>query len=319
MPGHFAHITLVDSICNERLEELPNLSPSLRSALANYLPYCKLGAVSPDCPAVVGQDAAAGWGNLMHYNRPADFVRYALPYLLDLPFNRAETRACLAWAFGYTAHLVADCTVHPVIECLVGPYQQNPTGHRLCEFSQDVYLVKQRTGKEIVESPFLELCGMEECAENRAKSPRLLAILDLWTHCLKQYPASEVKPYVRLPGRSIQPNVWCATYLKIMKLAASGKGLPKLLGMAYMKSDAILPRHIENLPTPKPGLWMHYDALFELAADNILAAWTGLAAALDTGDPSQFTLANADLDSGKIIGTDDWLYWVSGPTAESSA
>jgi hypothetical protein len=309
MPGHFAHISMVDSICNERLQELPDLSPTLRSALTNYLPFCKLGAVSPDCPAVVGQDAATGWGKLMHYQRPADFVRYAVPYLLELPFNRAETRACLAWTFGYVAHLVADCTVHPVIECLVGPYTFNPTGHRLCEFNQDVFIVKQRTGKEIVESPFLALCGMEACAVSRSENPQLQAILDLWAHCLKSYPRTEVKHYVRRPERSITPHVWCATYLKLMKLAASGKGLPKLLDMAYMRSDALQPRHIENLATPKPGLWVDYGALFELAADSIIASWKGLATALDTSDPGQFTLANADLDSGKLIGTDTWLYW----------
>ena len=309
MPGHFAHISMVEALCNERLDELPNLSPSLRYALTNYLPYCKLGAVSPDCPAVVGQDAATGWGNLMHYHRPADFVRFALPLVLEMPFNRAETRACLAWLFGYTAHLAADCTVHPVIECLVGPYAQNKSAHRLCEFNEDVYIIKRRTGREIVESPFLELCGMEECAVASSKNPRLKAILDLWTQTLKAYPRAEVKQYVRLPDRSIQPNVWCATYLSIMKLAASGKGLPKILGMAFMRSDAIQPRHIENLPTPEPGVRMAYDALFERACDNVLEAWRGLAAALDGSDAGHFTLANADLDSGKVIGTDDWLYW----------
>jgi hypothetical protein len=60
MPGQFAHTTLLDSICNERLEELPNLSPSMRPALTNYLPYCKLRDFSPHCPSCVGTDSAVG-------------------------------------------------------------------------------------------------------------------------------------------------------------------------------------------------------------------------------------------------------------------
>ena len=309
MPGHFAHITLVDSICREHLDELPNLSPSVRSALKNYLPYCKLGAVGPDCPALVGQNAATGWSKLMHYTRPADFVRYAVPYLLDLSFNLSETRACLAWIFGYTAHLVADLTVHPIVKCLVGEYATNPSGHRLCEFNQDVYLIRKLTGKEIVETDFLDLCGMRECAENRSQNTLLKAIFPLWIHSLRQYPRAEAKLYVRLPGQSIEPNVWCATYLEMMKLAASGKGLVKALGLAYMNSDAILMRHIENLPTPDPATRLHYDELFEKTQQNIIATWTELAAALDTSDLARFKLPIADLDTGIVTATGKSVYW----------
>ena len=309
MPGHFAHIALVDSIINERWNELPNLSPSLESALSNYLPYCKLGAVAPDCASCTGQNAASGWAKLMHYHRPADFVRSAIPRLLKMSFNRSETRACLAWIFGYAAHVVADCTVHPVIKCLVGDYVDNPSGHRLCEFSQDVYLVQKRTGKEIVGSTFLELCGMEECAVTSSKNPQLKAILNLWTYCLEQYPAAEAKKYVRVLRDTITPNMWCATYLNVMNHSASGKGLAKWLGMEYMKSGAVLPRYIENLPTPDPAVKLHYDALFDRAADNIIAAWKELAIALDTDQAERFTLANADLDTGIVDGTKSSLYW----------
>ena len=309
MPGHFAHIALVDSIISERWNKLPNLSPSLESALTNYLPYCKLGAVAPDCASCTGQNAASGWAKLMHYHRPADFVRYAIPHLLEMPFNRTETRACLAWIFGYVAHVVADCTVHPVIKCLVGDYADNPSGHRLCEFNQDVYIVRKRTGKEIVGSPFLELCGMEECAVTSSKNPQLKAILTLWTHCLKQYPTAEAKKYVRVLRDSITPNMWSATYLNVMNHAASGKGLAKWFGMEYMKSQAIQPRHIENLPTPYPKTRLNYDALFDLAAKNIIAAWTELAAALDTSQPDRFTMATADLDTGIVTATGKSLYW----------
>ncbi len=287
MPGHFAHVMLVDSICSNRLEEIPNLSPSIRSALQNYTPYCKLGAVSPDCPSCVGQDDASGWGKLMHFTRPADFVRYAIPYVFELSFNRSETRACIAWMFGYTAHLVADYTVHPVVKCLVGDYAKNASAHRLCEFNQDVYVVLQQTGKELVGSDCLELCGMKECADRSAKNTSLKAVIELWSHCLKEYPRPDTKPFVSLPKRSLDPSVWIATYLAMMKLATRGRALVRLLGLAYMKSEAILKRNIENLPTPDPTKRIHYDKLFEKTQQNIIAVWTQLAAALDAGDVAQ--------------------------------
>ena len=117
MPGHFAHIMWVDSICNGSEDPIAHLPAGIRAALRDSLPYCKLGAASPDCPSCAGQNDATGWGQLMHYRRPSDFIQYAIPYLGTLAPGRAETQACVAWAFGYAAHLVADCTVHPVIEC----------------------------------------------------------------------------------------------------------------------------------------------------------------------------------------------------------
>ena len=160
MPGQFAHILLVNSICTpEHLDSIPDLLPSVRSALENYQPFCRLGAVSPDCPSVVGSTDATGWGEVMHCVRPADFVRYAIPKVLQMPFNTAETRACIAWLFGYSAHIVADYTIHPVVTALVGPYsnKKNRPGHRRCELDQDAYIFAKRMRRELLDTHFLGL------------------------------------------------------------------------------------------------------------------------------------------------------------------
>ena len=122
MAGQFAHISLVDTVCTpEGLDSVADLIPSVRSALENNRPFCRLGAVSPDCPSVVGATDATGWSGVMHYVRPAEFIRYAIPRILQMSFKTVEARACLAWIFGYTAHLVADYTIHPIVAELVGP------------------------------------------------------------------------------------------------------------------------------------------------------------------------------------------------------
>jgi hypothetical protein len=79
MAGQFAHMSLVDTICTrEGLDSVADLIPSVRSALENNRPFWRVGAVSPDCPSVVGATDATGWSGLMLYVRQAEFITSAL-------------------------------------------------------------------------------------------------------------------------------------------------------------------------------------------------------------------------------------------------
>src|ERR1035437_4627202 len=220
MPGQLVHIALVDSLLIPSvLDAIPTLSPSIRDALDSFQPFCRLGAVSPDCPSVVGQSDATGWNSVMHYVRPADFVRYAMPELWEMHFNARDTKACIAWLFGYTAHLVADYSIHPIVAALVGPYSEkkNRAAHRLCEFCQDVYIFHNRYQKEVSEIDFLNVTGLKECSKDGNLHKLNPAIAELWKSVLQQYPRSETKEYVRLPSISLTPNIWFATNLNVME------------------------------------------------------------------------------------------------------
>ena len=52
MAGTFAHITLVDSLCQDAdaLDSIDTLSPTMKRALMQFNNFCELGAVSPDTP-----------------------------------------------------------------------------------------------------------------------------------------------------------------------------------------------------------------------------------------------------------------------------
>ena len=234
MPGQLVHLALVDSLLTSSvLDKITTLTPSVRDALDSFKPFCRLGAVSPDCPSLVYQSDATGWSNLMHYLRPADFVRYALPEIWEMHFNASDTKACIAWLFGYTAHLVADYTIHPIVAALVGPYEikKNRPGHRLCEFSQDVYLFFKRYKKEVTQIDFLQSAGLAECSLNGNVHKLNPAITVLWKAALQQYPRPETKPYVRLPKLSLDPDCWFATYLNVMEnFATKGSVFAKLFG-----------------------------------------------------------------------------------------
>jgi hypothetical protein len=312
MPGQLVHLALIDSLLTTGvLNSISTLTPSIRDALNSFQPFCRLGAVSPDCASVVGQDDATGWSNIMHYVRPADFVRYAMPEIWKMHFNASDTKACIAWLFGYTAHLVADDTIHPVVAALVGPYaiKKNRRPHRLCEFNQDVYIFFKLNQKEVSEIDFLQATGLKECSRDGDLHRLSPAILDLWTSTLQQYPREETKRYVRLPKLSLNPNCWFATYLNVMEnFATKGSIFAKLFGCAYMKADKVDPRYIQDLPTPKPPATIPYDVLYEKTRQNLIQAWRELAEALEKDDVSRFTLANANLDTGADQ-TGKIIYW----------
>ncbi len=303
MPGQFVHMSLVNSVCTpEGLAQVTGLTPTLRSALRNYTPFCRLGAASPDCPSLVGSTDATGWCDVMHYVRPADFIRYAIPKLLQMRFSTAKARACIAWVFGYTSHVVADCTIHPVVEALVGPYsnKKNRAAHRRCELDQDAYLFRALTGHEVLDTDFLRFTGLAKCGVRRDTNKLNPAVVDLWATCLGKYPRDDTRQYVRLPGRSLTPNVWYATYCNIMEHFATSDGpFVRWLGCAYRKSTEVDRRFIENLPVPRSSAPMSYTDLFEKTRQNLVAVWSELARALRDDDARLFTLRNANLDTGE--------------------
>jgi hypothetical protein len=312
MAGQFAHICLVNKVCEPQgLDAVRNLMPSVRSALENYTPFCRLGAVSPDCPSVVGSTDATGWNGVMHYVRPADFVRYGIAKLLEMPFNKAETRACIAWLFGYAAHLVADYTIHPIVMALVGPYsiKKNRAGHRRCELDQDSHIFQALTGSEIIETDFLQFTGLAECGVKGNTRKLNPAIAELWAYCLRQYPRPETKKFVRLPNRSLDPECWFATYINLMKNVATKKGgIVKFMGMAYQRSSQADLRYIEKLPVPNSSKRISYDDLFETTRKNIIETWSQMAEALQQETATPFLLANASLDDGKDE-SGNYIYW----------
>jgi hypothetical protein len=312
MAGQFAHICLVNAVTTpDILDSIPSRMPSIRSALENYRPFCRLGAVSPDSPAFVGSTDAKGWNGIMHYLRPADFVRVGIAQILPMSFGESSTRACIAWLFGYTAHIVADYTIHPVVAELVGPYsiKKNRKPHCRCELAQDSYIFFKQTGHEVIGTDFRQFSGFPECGVNGKTNKLNPDITRLWTDCLRRYPRQETKECVRLPNESLNPDNWFATYVNVMHNFMTKNIIPlRFLGLTCLSHTNIDPIYIENLPTPKPPQTISYDALFARTGRNIIQAWSELAQAFDQDDPSLFKLPNANLDTGKDA-ADNFVYW----------
>ncbi len=311
---------VVDSLCQggDVLDSIETLTPVMKRALMQFLNFAELGAVSPDCPSLKLLDRdAEGWGNVMHYWKTADFIRQAVPYLFALDYRLTGTQKCIAWLFGYTAHVVTDLTIHPVVSLKVGPYEQNKRAHRLCEMHQDVYIFHQLNGGEITRAEFIRDCGMASCAADGDDEKLDPAIVRLWCHCLAASPRASIQmpPDLRAPHAPPDPDEWFDHYVDLMdKFVEEGGKLPLLCrkiakdqGLVYPELRELKRTYINRLKTPLNTV-LNYDQVFGRAQANVKEVWRQLGAALDRGTPELFTLSNGNLDTG-LDEAKHSIYW----------
>jgi hypothetical protein len=312
MAGTFAHITLVDSLCDpDKLDGISTLSKTVKHALTHCKKFCELGAVSPDHPYLAFDE---GWGNVMHYWRTADLIRQAIAYFSGRDLKQADSQKALAWLFGYVAHVVTDLTIHPVVFLKVGAYEGHETEHRKCEMHQDVYIFEKLQGQSITHAEYIVESGIQACWDTHNHHNLDPAIKGIWNHCLSLSPASGIALRSGLVRPAGIPDIdkWQRDFVTLIdKFAEEGGRFPRLL-RGWGEHEAIFypekadPQYIENLQTPEGH--MHYEQVFARAQENVKAAWAELGQALESGSTS-FKLANADLDTGKKDNADQWVYW----------
>jgi len=315
MPGTFAHMTLVDALCAESLDAIPGLGPEIKEALGEFLNYCELGGVSPDYPSLTILDkGAAPWANVMHYYKTADIVRDGIRYLLEHPpLDRQDEQKCVAWLFGYAAHVVADLTVHPVIAMKVGCYEGHEAHHRRCELNQDVYIFNRILHLDVCSAEYLR-DGLIACTGGGVLNR---AITTLWFNVLNAIPHADINMAlgVKSPAKDPDPNEWHKWFTGLINdVASTGGRLPPLarrvgeedLVLLYPRLDELDRTFIDDLRTPANEP-ITYDAVFDLARKNIMRYWSELGAAIQGRNHRLFTLPNGDLDTGVPDGTP--LFW----------
>ena len=310
MAGGYAHVTLVKCLCGDAnaLDAMPNLSAGMKRALMFESSYVELGAVSPDYPVMcLLDDNAAGWGNVTHYWHTLDVVRKAVPLIWDMHYGKGDTRKCLAWLFGYVAHVVTDLTVHPVVNLKVGPYAENKRKHRVCEINQDVYVFDKVLKQQITQAEYIRNCGIRSCCDPADRDRLHPAVADLWRQCLPQVPGTKIElpSDLLVPTASADPDYWHRQFVMMIDdFAEEGGRLPWLArqiaeaaGLVYPELQDVDRQFIDRLETPEG--YMHYDEVFARTLANVKVAWDQLGAALGKTDgPGEFTMANGCLDTG---------------------
>jgi hypothetical protein len=316
MPGTFAHMTLVNALCAESLDVIPGLNRATKDALELFQNYCELGSTSPDYPSLTILDkSAARWANVMHYYKSADLIRDGIYYLINHPpLDPQDQQRCVAWLFGYTAHVVADLTVHPVIAMKVGCYEGHEDQHRRCELHQDVYIFNRILREDVCSAEYLRHAGIMTCTENGVLNR---AITALWLGVLNAIPRSDIslRLGVKSPTKDPEPNEWHTWFTRLLdKVAEEGGRLPALarrlgedaLVLLYPRLDELDRTYIDDLTSPSDEP-TSYDAVFERAQGNVMHYWGELGAAIQDRNPKLFTLPNADLDTG--VAESAPLFW----------
>lgn len=294
MPGAFAHITAGNEAgTNDSLNKL-NIPPQAKLILSRQKKFIELGCVSPDYPYLsVTDPSQANWADKMHYKKSGDILKAAVRHVRTIS-DSSEQEKAFAWVCGYAAHVIADITIHPVVERKVGPYQKNQNAHRKCEMNQDSYIWKRMNLGQIGLADRIKdnigACSAEDDSLDET-------IHQVWLKAL-----SEVHP----DAAATNPpdiNKWHKSFVTVVDTAEESYRLFPIArhvavncGLTYPLANEVDDQFISNLDTPLGE--QHYDDIFDRAVKNICHYWTVIANAIFT-DGSLDPILNWNLDNGK--------------------
>lgn len=292
MPGAFAHLTAVNIASDSNALNTIEMPLEAKKAIALNKSYVELGSVSPDYPYLAIIDSKQNvWADLMHYEKTGEFIK-ALARQCKL-YTGTEQHKTFAWICGIVSHVIADITIHPVVELKVGPYEQNKTAHRNCEMHQDAYIWQRLNLGEIgLADHVKEQLG--SCIDNNGDLDN--TIKTIWLAAL-----TEVHPQ---QAEKVTPDFdkWHQGFQLVVDNADEGyrffpwaRHLAANSGMLYPRPNEVDNQFIKNLNTPY-GL-KDYDEVFDLAISNIKQYLAVLGNfVFDSGTLSAFV--NWNLDNG---------------------
>jgi hypothetical protein len=300
MPGAYAHITAVN-VARERLEGQKAFPREGLSIVGYWLKYIELGAVGPDYPYldILDRKKAADWADAMHWDRTGDRIKVGIRVLTNMPSSFAKEKA-LAWLLGFTAHVLMDVTVHPVVGIKVGPYLGNETPHRICEMNQDTYIFQTRMNLDIHYANHLK-SGICRCSDPTDENKIDPDIFYVWNEMFKDVD--------RKLHRTNRPriNVWHDCFEEIVghiagsRLVALARHVAPgaLDGSVYPLFDDIARQYIDKLEVPG-GQRMDYDDIFDKGVVNVMRGWVVVASdVLRQTNLAEGFLCNWNLDTGE--------------------
>ena len=299
MAGPYAHITLVNEVRDSGgLDVLFSDTPEALAALRENFHFCELGSISPDYPNLAPHGGAAGeWADAMHYRRTGAMVQRGIE---QVKAHSGDGKGkMLAWLLGYSAHVVADATIHPVVRCKVGDYFENKRQHRVCEINQDVHIFQRMGLGEIGESACLS-GRLAECGDSTDREMLDRDIAHLWDAMLH---AVHPELYAENPP---DIHAWQGGFNAMTARGREdGCHLFPLARVIATRNDLSYPTHgdadrrfIEQLDVPS-GDPLGYDAIFHKAAGHIGEFWGVVARGVLTDDTAYRSLLGAwNLDTG---------------------
>lgn len=305
MAGPFTHWVITE----KAMERCQELDANLDQILAQNAKFVLLGAVSPDLPYLSFNQTTTNWADEMHYHSTNGVVVHGYSDLKQRGIEDLETKALFSWLLGYASHMIADATIHPIVEKIVGEYQYNTQEHRECEMVQDILTFKHNFNQDIVEAEYTET--IEFCR----RSPHKNALFSFWQTQLRRTHPSLGDPV---------PAFWFDTYAEAIDLADGSNVLFKLFrhvgfgeSFLYESSKELsenapnnVDKYYENIALPMGGIgYFEVDGISR-AVENVVQAWQDMFVNLKNQYNVADLILDWNLDTGKVNGGSNVAtYW----------
>jgi len=307
MPGSYAHITLVNEASEKRrLKDIAGFPHEAIDAAGYHTNFLELGSISPDYPYLdITSVDSKKWADAMHYTHTCQAVYIGAELVRALPAGIPKDK-CLAWLMGYTAHVVTDMCIHPVVELKVGPYKGNETPHRRCEMHQDAYIFR-RIGTGMPQTARHIRSTILTCGDQNAPERLDQDVKNLWEELLRK-----VHPELFADDTPDLDKWHKRCYDILEKLLPTSSRLIGFARHACNNAGLLYPtpteiemgEYIDNLRVPsnagRQEMHMHYDLIFDWATEQVQKVWL---------DVTQYALGQShsiplfrdewDLDTGR--------------------
>jgi len=307
MSGGYTHITLAQLAIEEvRYRQEGLLHEDAKLALGYWKKFCIVGSVSPDYPYLdLLGSGSSSWADAMHKGHAVAILREGVIRVRDMADDNLHQK-CMAWLFGFAAHVATDGTIHPVVNLKVGKYEENKTAHRRCEMSQDVYAHGRLNlgALEFNQQISTNVDGTSDPSNKNHLDPD---IAQLWQGLLTSvYSATD--PSLQAP----KVHDWHKAMRNMMKVAESGNVLFPFARHVAANQGLVYPAkpdndYIQGLAVPG-NLNMDFEDIFQIALNNIIELWGWMALSLQNTESPLDTLASWSLDTG-IDENNRMTYW----------
>jgi len=285
---------------NGRIKSIFTPSSGFRRVLLNYYPYCALGAVSPDYPNLITKDAAVPlWADAMHCFRTCKMIIRGIELVRNSVGSARDKQ--VAWLLGYTAHVVTDVTIHPVVQAKVGLYAANQRQHRICELHQDCYIYRRMNLGEIGDSDSFAML-VAQCSVHNDEAPLDFDICSLWGSMLENVHPDMFRdnpPDIQSWHREFMAKITCSTP-NTPRLFPLAGAIAAKIGLAYPSYKAVDMQYIDELIVPNERPFhLHYEDIFSHALCNIATVWREVERAVCSDEQTDLmTLDDWNLDTG---------------------
>jgi hypothetical protein len=304
MAGAFTHMAIV----GDAVKSFP-VDQGFGKILRENKNFLTLGSVSPDIP-YLAHLAMGGfaWANIMHYHQTNGIVKNALHSLGVAKTKGKVWKYQLAWLSGFVGHLVADATIHPIVESIVGPYTDKDTNsnHSECEMIQDVIIFKDVMNLELSAAEYTDY--LKACIEHSSFNK----VADFWAaHAEVNCPFADSFPIKNIID----------SYVKELDTAEGGNAFAiafRHFGLKYIyrtyndimtKSPGLVEKYYSNIRLPNGMIGTFRKDGFEYAVKNLVVAWSKIERSLFSTENIADIIPNWNLDTGIDQDTSIRTYW----------